>query len=160
MDVIVRKTTADDASSVQRVARASWHAAYGEVMGKETIDSWFDVDNVVADVNRTERPFYVAEQNGTILGFIIAISADEKATFHLYRVYVHPEHWKRGIGTRLPERLESEVENRGGRRLRLSVIEPNDTAIVFYESRGFERIDSYEDEQFNVERYAYTKKLE
>lgn len=160
----IRETTTDDASGVQRVARASWHAVYDEVMGSETVDetvdSWFETENVVADVNRSERPFYVAERNGEVVGFVIAIPDEDEVTmFHLYRIYVHPAHWDVGIGTRLLERLETEARSRGAKRLRLSVIEPNKTAIAFYESKDFERIGDCWDEQFDVQRYVYSKEL-
>ncbi len=161
----IRKTTADDAAAIQSVARTSWHAAYDEFLGEATVEeivgSWFAPENVVADVNRGERPFFVAERDGDVVGFVIGVSDDEQdATFHLYRIYVHPDHWDAGVGTRLLERFEDELREQGVREIRLSVIEPNEPAIAFYESRGFERVGEEEDEQFGVLRYDYTKQLD
>ncbi|WP_458206143.1 N-acetyltransferase family protein [Haladaptatus sp. NG-SE-30] len=163
--VSVRKTIPDDSSAVQRVARTSWHAAYDEVLGesrvKEIVDSWFDPENVVADVNRDERPFFVAERDSEVVGFVIGIPDEERdATFHLYRIYVHPDFWGEGIGTQLLRRFEDEVRNRAARRMRLSVIEPNEDAIAFYESRGFERVGEQMDERLDLLRYVYAKQFD
>jgi len=162
--VLVRKTAADDAPAIQRVARASWHAAYDDIMGagavEKTVDSWFAPENVVADVNRDERPFFIAERDGTVVGFVIGIPDEERVSgFHLYRIYVHPDHWGAGVGTRLLDRFEAELRRQNVTRLRLSVIGPNENAIGFYESRGFERIEERWDDDFDCERYVYAKEL-
>ena len=164
-DVTVRETMEDDANAVQRVARTSWHAAYDEILGEETVaetvDSWFARENVVADVNRDERPFFVAESDGEVVGFAIAApDGDHEATYHLYRIYVHPDHWSEGVGTELLAHLEDELRGRGADRLRLSVFAENETAVGFYESRGFERTDEARDGKFDLPRYAYVKNLQ
>ncbi|WP_423745536.1 GNAT family N-acetyltransferase (plasmid) [Haladaptatus sp. SPP-AMP-3] len=162
--VPIRGAREDDAAAIQRVARASWHAAYDDVMGaeavEETVDSWFAVENVVADVNRDERPFFVAERKGTVVGFVIGIPDGEReAGFHLYRIYVHPDHWGAGVGTRLLDRFEAELRGQNVMRLQLSAIGPNENAIGFYEARGFERIVENWDDDFDCERYVYDKEL-
>ncbi|WP_137286940.1 GNAT family N-acetyltransferase [Halorussus salinisoli] len=164
-DVTVRETTPGDAEGVRRVARDSWHAAYDDLLGEETVsetvESWFTREKVVADVERSERPFFVAESDGETLGFAISVPDDEReATYHLYRIYVRPDAWGEGIGSLLLGRLEDEIRARGATRLRLTVLADNENAVQFYESRGFERIGEARDEKFDLARYVYRKELD
>ena len=163
-NVTVRETAPADALGVRRVARESWHAAYDDIMGEETVeetvDSWFTSEKIVADVNRSERPFFVAESNGEIRGFVIGVpDTGRESTFHLYRIYVRPGDWGVGIGSLLLGRLEGEVRERGARRLRLSAHGDNENALEFYESKGFERVGERPDERFDGSRYDYEKEL-
>lgn len=160
----IRDATSDDADAITAVARASWHAAYDDLLGAEavaeTVDSWFTAENVVADVERSERPFFVAASDGEVLGFAVAVPDDERdAVYHLYRIYVRPDAWGEGVGSRLLARSESEVRTRGAERLRLSVLADNERAVAFYESAGFERVGDQWDDRFGLNRYVYRKEL-
>ena len=55
----------------------------------------------------------------------------------LNQLYVHPEHQKQGVGSLLLAEVESAFP--GVFSLQLEVIEVNQRAIRFYESKGFER---------------------
>jgi len=164
-DVLVRRAVADDAEAIQRVARASWHEAYDQVLGAdvvtETVESWFDPETLVADdVEDEDRPLFVAVVDDTVVGFAETVpDGDDDRTAHLYRIYVSPDHWGRGIGSSLLERVETELESRGFERLRLSVMAANDVGVQFYESRGFQRVSTTHDDQFDVQRYEYRKAL-
>lgn len=92
-------------------------------------------------------------------------SRDEKAeraseaTFSLQSIYVHPDRWGTGVGTRLLERIENEASAEGGDRLRLVVMADNERAIGFYEAAGFERVGYHYDERLDVHGYVYAKEL-
>ncbi|WP_266076037.1 GNAT family N-acetyltransferase [Haladaptatus caseinilyticus] len=161
----IRETTPQDAHAVQQVPRVSWYAAQDETMGEKavegTVDSWFAPENVVADVNRDERPFFVAKGNHGVVGFVIGVPDEEQEeTFHLYRIYVHPDYWGNGVGTQLLERFEEELRKRETQVIRLSVIEPNETAISFCESRGLERSREEADERFDLFAVRHAKQLD
>lgn len=169
--VDIREATAGDAAAIQTVARASWHAAYDEILGPETVtevvDSWYDPERLLTDdIRPDDRPLFVAEQGG-IVGFIEGVeddsvadnSGEDNSGAHLYRFYVHPDCWGEGIGTALLERLESTLRECGISELRLSVFGENDIGVRFYEARGFERVDEGQDEQFDRLRYEYAKTL-
>lgn len=164
-DVRIRPAAPADAAGIQRVARASWHAAYDPVLGAqqvdETIDTWYDPDRLVRDdIKRADRPFFVAMLESEVVGFVEAVpDEDDVGTAHLYRLYVAPASWRQGIGGSLLERIEAVLAERGYERLRLSVVAANDIGIGFYESNGFRRISVTHDHQFDVEQYAYQKPL-
>lgn len=167
-DVRIRPTTRDDVEGVQRVARAAWHAAYDAVLGAdrvdETVDSWYDPARLVEDdVAADDRPFFVAVTDGNdgaeiVVGFAEAAPDDDAdALAHLYRIYVHPDHWGEGIGTALLDRIETSLRERGFDRLELSVMAENDVGVAFYESMGFERVGSAHNEQLDIVEYTYRK---
>ena len=177
----IRAATAGDAPGVQRVARAAWHATYDDIVGPErvteTVDSWYDPDRLVEDdVRDPDRPFVVAVRGEAerVLGFAEAAVADEEdaaedadeadeadatGDWHLYRIYVHPEAWGEGIGSALLAAIEAALRERGVEVLRVSVLTDNDVGVAFYESRGFEFVETVPDEAFDVPRSEYVKYL-
>lgn len=162
----IRPATEDDAEAIQRVARVSWHAAYDSIIGpeavEETIDSWYDQERVVADdVHPDDRPFFVAEEDETLVGFVEGVpdEADER-TFHLYRIYVAPDHWGQGVGGSLLDHLERHLQDDGIEQLRLSVHAENEVGVQFYETKGFERVTTTADKAFGGDQHEYAKKLD
>lgn len=160
----IRPARPGDAPAIQRIARAAWHAAYDEILSpetvEETVDAWYDTDRLVEDDLRDpDRPFLVAQPAGDPVGFVEAALAEKPGTWHLYRLYVHAEHWGEGVGTALLEALEADIVDRGVERLRVSVLAANDVGVGFYEARGFERLETRHDERFDVPRYEYEKAL-
>lgn len=117
-DVSIRPAAADDARAIQRVARDSWQAAYDTVLEAnridETIDEWCDPERlVVDDIEQPERPVSVATIDNEVVGFVEAVpdeNGDELA--HLYRIYVAPGQWGRGIGGSLLDHVEAVLDER------------------------------------------------
>lgn len=172
--VTIRDARKEDAPGIHRVARAAWHAAYDDLIGPgevdETIDSWYGPDRLVRDdVRDPDRPFLVAERttshddgsdsgdDGTLVGFAEAAAGDEPGLWHLYRLYVQPDAWGKGVGTALLERIENSVREREVDELRVSVLADNEVGVAFYEARGFEQLATTEDERFDVPRVEYTR---
>ena len=60
----------------------------------------------------------------------------------MWKLYVHPDHHGRGIGSRLLAEVEAMVE---GDELWLEVVDGNDQAFDFYRARGFEEVERVTD---------------
>jgi ribosomal protein S18 acetylase RimI-like enzyme len=60
----------------------------------------------------------------------------------MWKLYVHPDHHGRGIGSRLLAEVESMVE---GEELWLEVVDGNHQAYDFYVSRGFREVERVTD---------------
>ena len=173
-DATIRSAERTDVEAVQRVARAAWHAAYDDVLGPdrvdETVDSWYDPERLVEDdVADPARAFVVATVDDSIVGFAEAVPDAETSTdeddpdedlVHLYRLYVTPDHWGEGVGTALLEHVETVFADRGFTELTLTVMAANEVGVGFYESRGFERVDAFHDDQLDIEEYEYRKPIE
>ncbi|WP_439027336.1 GNAT family N-acetyltransferase [Haloarchaeobius sp. DT45] len=161
--VTLHEMTESDAPAVQHVADAACHAVYDDILGQEMADhivqNWYDPERLVRDdIEPEERPCFVAEADGTVVGFIEGIPGDER-TADLYRIYVHPDYWGEGVGSALLDRLEARFQNEGFERLFVSVLADNEVGVAFYESVGFEHVETTQDEQFEVPRAEYVKDL-
>ncbi|WP_137288999.1 GNAT family N-acetyltransferase [Natronorubrum halophilum] len=177
----VRRATTDDVWAVHETARESWHAAYDEIIGPETVDDvvddWYaigDLESSISDASdRNDAAFLVVEPGPSdrepetcsdfergCLGFAHVVPWPENAAVaYLARLYVRPERWGSGAGTRLLERLEAEL-GASFDRIRLSVLVDNDIGVSFYESAGFERVGTRETGLASgLEEYVYEKPI-
>ncbi len=91
--------------------------------------------------------FLLAEKNGEIIGAVLGGFDGRRGM--MYHLAVRPDQRKHGIGTALMLALEARLKAKGCIRYYLLVTLENDTAIRFYESQGWER----------MELYAYGKNL-
>ena len=149
-----------NAPTVQRVARAAWHAAYDHLLGAGTVQqrvaSWFDPDRLAEDdLLPDERPFLVAVDD-RLVGVAEAVPRD--GNYHLHRPYVHPDRWREGIGSRLLEGVTAAVRGRGADRLTVSVVDGG-PAVAFYGESGLERVGEGYDDAFDLPRYDYVLEL-
>jgi len=138
----IRHAEQTDISSIQSVARSSWHAAYDDILGSETVDrmvdEWYTRDALEAAIDRSI--FYIAAYDSEIVGFSNAGQISEDgSSFELFRIYVREQHWGNQIGTALLESTINAVVDAGGTTLELSVLAENSVGIRFYEHRGFDR---------------------
>jgi ribosomal protein S18 acetylase RimI-like enzyme len=159
----VRQAAPDDATAIQRVAVRSHRAAYEPIVDDETLIEGVERDGFAGDLRewlRTmqgrddvvylvcERPTAAAVESPGIVGFAL-LAADESVTDDyvpleagvclLQSLYVDPDRWGEGIGTRLLaagiDRLPEDVE-----RVKLGVHRDNERAKSFYRARGFEKV--------------------
>lgn len=165
MDVTVRAASPDDAAAVRQVAERSWHEAHDHIVGPETVEAFVEefyaVEMLRERVHDDDAVFLVAESgDGAVVGFAEAVpERDDGGDWELNRIYADPDAWGRGVGSRLLDRLESEIRSRGGTGLRLVVMAENDVGVEFYESAGFERVGDHYDEYLDVDGYVYAKLL-
>lgn len=152
MRVEIRSARPGDASAIAAVARASWHAAYDDLLGSaavdDQVDEWYDPTALRQQVD--EGPFVVADAGdetggGTdeeavteagVVGFAQGTVTDDGEAW-LPRLYVHPDWWGEGVGTALLRRVAGALRERGHERLRLVVLTDNDVGRGFYEGHGF-----------------------
>ena len=168
----VRRATPEEAPVVRGIARESWHAAYDEILGPdrvdEFVDDWYAIggleDSIRDAAVRDDAVFLVAEpesgSDGRIRGFAHAGAHPEaEAVAILHRLYVRPDAWGDGAGTALLERVEAAL-GPACDRLRLTVLADNDVGVSFYESAGFERLETRpSDDGTDLEEHRYGKPL-
>lgn len=84
---------------------------------------------------------WVAEENNTIIGFCgVGPSRDEDAhptTGELYTIYIDPNEMGKGVGSRLMAEGLKTLKEQGFIEATLWVLETNQKARRFYESRGW-----------------------
>ena len=147
--VVVRCTTEADLRQVLRVCTAAWRAAYQGILPPAYLDAVDDGPDSLAQAVRRfrSRPasqhHLVAEWDGTVAGFatcgperiVPTHSAQGGRSGEVYALYVHPDVWNRGIGTRLFEASRELLARDGFDTITLWVLQDNIHARRFYTSR-------------------------
>jgi len=141
----VREATPEEAASIQAVARAAWHAAHDHILGEATVeqllDQWYDRSGLEERVAREDAPLFLAVTDSKVVGFIQGVpgeSESDPADAILGSIYVHPDQWGKGIGTRLLHRLFDAFREREWNSVCLAVLTGNEVGRSFYEKHGFE----------------------
>jgi len=81
---------------------------------------------------------WVAEVEQRVVAFVLAYQK-KPLIGHIVTLDVHPEFRRQSIGYHLMERAEQLLRARGAARIILEVGVQNDTALRFYEKRGYLR---------------------
>jgi GNAT superfamily N-acetyltransferase len=141
----IRVATGADAAEIARVHVASWQVAYRGLMPDSILDN-FDVkqrtvrwQEILAESRGTT---FVAEADSHIIGFSNLVPSrdpevNSKAVGELAAIYVHPDHWRTGVGRALLQHTISEATRRSLSAITLWVLQTNSSAISFYRALGF-----------------------
>lgn len=143
-----------DLRGVHRVNVLAWRAAYEGLVPEETLDARsIDVpddalEERFEELDGDDEAFLVAvDDDGDVRGYVRVRWGDDTKAFvdpgeaGLKEIYVHPDDWNDGVGTRLLERGLAEIP--GGRTaVKLEMLAGNELAQSFYTSRGFEHAGS------------------
>ena len=98
-----------------------------------------EIDRIGAYYNDRRGAFWVAEEDGRIVGNFGLEQAGSEA-MELRRMYVDPAARRRGIGREMLGFAEAECLRRRFRRLVLSTSELQAAAIALYEKAGYRRV--------------------
>ncbi|MEV5528878.1 GNAT family N-acetyltransferase [Streptomyces prunicolor] len=94
-----------------------------------------DRDGVARLINRDPDALILAERDGRLVGSVIA--GFDGWRCHLYRLAVHPEHRRQGIGSALLTAAEERFVALGGRRGDAMVLERNETGQHAWRAAGY-----------------------
>ncbi len=100
-----------------------------------------DPDEMDKKIRRDPDLFLVAEQEGRIVGAVLGGYDGRRGM--VYHLAVAPELRGQGIGEQLMQALEARLRAKGCTRSYLLVTPDNETAIRFYERRGWERLELF-----------------
>ena len=96
-----------------------------------------DVDSLKALVAHDPSALLIAEEEGTIVGSVIAAWDGWRGS--IYRLVVAPAHRRRGLGRQLLGRAEARLAAVGAVRLQAIVVETEPKAIGFWRESGWDR---------------------
>lgn len=148
MDCLVRAYRPGDAESVRRVMRAALRDVDPVL---ETIPD-DPAETARAVVEAPEGVFLVAVREGTVVGtgalqpvagLTEAVLGEAPAELlELKRMHVHPDHQQTGVGGTILEALLKRAERGRCEGLVLTTSDRQQAAHGFYESAGFELVDT------------------
>ncbi|WP_336037068.1 GNAT family N-acetyltransferase [Halobacterium yunchengense] len=153
-----------DLQGVNRVNVLAWRAAYDGILPADVLDGR-DADLPLVEAREqydrlrdATGCFLVAEDDaGEVRGYVYVRWGDDTKEFvgdtaaGLKEIYVHPDDWGEGVGSRLLDRALAEAPESVD-AVRLEMLADNDVAAGFYESRGFRRVHETE---FELDGDAY-----
>ncbi|WP_439027509.1 GNAT family N-acetyltransferase [Haloarchaeobius sp. DT45] len=135
-----------DVWAAEDVNRAAWTTAFADVFSPRVLATGRAAASEPYirsryEVLRDHPGFVVATRRDEVVGYAYVDWTDTAAFVRddeaeLVELYVHPDHWDEGIGTRLLEAV-SEAIPADRTTLVLSTPAANEVGRSFYESRGF-----------------------
>ena len=158
-DITVRRAERADITGIQRVARQSWHEAYGGLLSDDAIDDLlaegYDESFLGRALESGELTLFVAEDEYSIVGYVSCEPPVEDGVGQV-SIYVAPDYWGEGIGTQLLETAETHLAEQDAVALQDVVLAGNDIGNAFYRKR-FRQTDETTvemgDEEFDANVY-------
>jgi RimJ/RimL family protein N-acetyltransferase len=139
----IRYANTNDAKALGEIHSKSWYHAYkGIVPDKilENLSSQKMQKRFEGAINKSEENAIIFKNNKPV-GFIyIGKCRDEdkpNTCGEVWGIYLHPDYWNMGIGTKLINWGLNELKNRNFNQITLWVLEENTNARKFYEKIGF-----------------------
>jgi ribosomal protein S18 acetylase RimI-like enzyme len=146
--ITIHKVQQADIPEVKYVLSHTWKDTYGSFLSEKTIDKvttiWHDPEALASQAQHPDTYFAIAKDtSGKIVGLITVRKIDDKAIF-MNRLYIHPDHQRQGIGSKL---YESAIKNfPTAKVMRLEVEEENKKGLSFYLKQGFREVERKIDE--------------
>lgn len=132
--ITIRAGTTGDAAAVAALGRAvipATYAAISEAETARTLDTWWTEKALRESLGGL--PHWVAEEpTGRIVGVANLGNRGDRTV--MWKLYVHPDHQRTGLGQALLERV---IEEAGDEPLWLSYVDGNTNAAGFYAAHGF-----------------------
>ncbi len=159
--VLVRKAKPSDASAVQKLLRETWLDTYGNYLSQATLDevyrNWQNVEFLTRQIENPDFYFPVAVENEAVLG--IATARSSEGMIVMFRLYVHPDHQRKGIGERLLGEVIQHFLDKEKVQLHVEVL--NQKGQSFYKKHGFKELKREEEKVVNevIEQILMEKEL-
>lgn len=143
MSITIRLAVPDDAPDMAKIIMCSWEAAYKDFIPAEYIREKNSTrpqlyKRIITEENTNS---YVIQYNGKTVGIMcVAPPRDNDAGddfYELHYIYLHPDYFRQGIGTRAMEYAFNKARCLGKKAMTLWVFAENRNAVKFYERCGF-----------------------
>ncbi|RHW43268.1 GNAT family N-acetyltransferase [Neobacillus notoginsengisoli] len=146
MKFIIRKMKPEDTKQVQQVAKTSWNATYEGIIPQNIQERFLKsaYNDEMMERRLEHSLMLVAEEDGKIVGFANFSKVREGGKVELAAIYLYPEFQGKGIGTALLNEGIARLE--GIEELYINVERDNVIGKTFYEAKGFETVEEFDDD--------------
>jgi len=140
MRYTIRPATPVDANGIAKVARYTWDITYAHSVAphnrRRFLDRAYTSQALCQAITHERGWFFVALQGETVVGFANYVRRSD-GQGELIRIYVHPDHQRRGIGVGFLAVGLAEMAATGINHCYVSAEADNTAARAFYERLGF-----------------------
>lgn len=140
MSYTIRPATPADVNGIIQVARYTWDVTYAQSVAAHNrhtfLDRAYDAQTLREAITRELGWFFVALHLESVVGFAQYVRRSD-GQGELVRMYVHPDHQRRGVGRSLLAIGLAKMDATGIHECYVSVEENNAAARAFYERFGF-----------------------
>ena len=149
---LIRRAIVQDAAQLARLHVDAWRVAYRGLVPDSRLDR-LDYERRAErfreqlgghglETGPSKAETYVAERGGAILGFVTLAACrdadvDAQRVGEVWGIYLAPQHWRQGAGSRLCRFAERLLASRGYGEIKVWVLAGNSRARRFYEAMGF-----------------------
>ncbi|MBR6231764.1 MAG: GNAT family N-acetyltransferase [Alphaproteobacteria bacterium] len=135
----IRPATEKDTLAITTINVLGWKQGYSGLMPNSILDA------MVVNEKRIERMkevissaeiCLVAEDESKVVGFLTGGKTRNKDIpypYEIYVFYVHPDHWRAGIGTALMQAFKKKIK---GAPFGVYMLDGNERALNFYQKMG------------------------
>ncbi|MGH2957758.1 MAG: GNAT family N-acetyltransferase [Solirubrobacterales bacterium] len=144
----IRDATRDDAAAIATINAAAWRSGYRGIVDDSILDAlpaaqWArEIAGHIGGVCGDSFSRVATEGDDVVGSCYVAAPGREEPedsdVAELVAIYVHPDRWRRGVGSGLISDAIAAVAGRGYRELVLWTFERNSAARSFYRRHGFE----------------------
>ncbi len=144
----LRPATVADAAEIAEIHVRAWQTAFRGIVSDDRLDAMRverGVDRFrqkLAPAASAGQRFVVAASGDTALGFVgFGTTRDEDVDSarvgEVHGLYVHPTHWRRGVGRRLLQAAIDELAADGFDTATLWTLADSEASRAFYEAQGW-----------------------
>lgn len=142
----VKKVGTESIQLIQSIAQVTWPHTFKNILTEAQVsymlDLFYSNTALHAQIKEQGHQFILASIDEIPTGFASygVKSKDEDTIYKLYKIYIHFNHQRKGIGQILLNYILSDIKSAGAKSLELHVNRYN-KALGFYQKLGFKIID-------------------
>ncbi|KTD09070.1 GNAT family acetyltransferase [Legionella gratiana] len=151
----IRTATLEDAEAIAKIHIHSWQKMYKDFIPETILQNLSLNERTLQwhDLIKQHVKVLIIEINHQIVGFASIgafhnFGVDDGSMGEIKAIYLHPDYWRKGLGTQLCLAAISELAKLGYKKVLLWVFEDNIQARKFYDALGFEVTSSTKLEEF------------
>jgi len=139
--ISIRVADKADIPTIREIAERTWPISYDGIISPDQIrymlDMMYNPDKIGSVITDPNQDFWLAEENGTVLGFCgIEHGFPEAGITRIHKLYILPNTQGSGLGKIFLDQVEKEAKRHGNNKLHLNVNKLN-KASGFYRKHGF-----------------------
>lgn len=151
--LLIRPASAEDIPAIASLHLEGWKGAYGGIVDQAYLDQ-LTLDQRIKDwrgwMEAGESDVFIAEEGTEPVGFVVtgrtktpppgSSPIRPSHSGEIYALYLHPDAWRRGIGTALLKQAARHLKDQKHGAICLWVLDKNMRAKAFYEKMGGQKI--------------------